>query len=146
MKAKVKFYQDANGKDLKFAIIVAKYKNKWILGKHKERSTYEFPAGHREDGENIFDTAKRELQEETGAVEFKIEPISVYSVIEKDPISNKIREAFGMLFYAEVYSFNDRLEYEIEKIEFFKNMPKNLTYPEVQPCLYKKIIEIKGKE
>ena len=31
-------------------------------------------------GENILETAKRELQEETGAIKFEIKPICVYSV------------------------------------------------------------------
>ena len=30
----------------------------------------EFPGGHREKGETIDDTAKRELYEESGAIEF----------------------------------------------------------------------------
>ena len=35
------------------------------------------PGGHRAAGENILETAKRELQEETGAVKFEIKPILV---------------------------------------------------------------------
>lgn len=144
MKSKVKFHKEIKDKNLKFAIIMARYNGKWIFCKHKERKTYEMPAGHREKGEHILDTAKRELQEETGAIEFHIEPISVYSVIDNKSLNSKESEVFGMLFYAEVYSLSDTLEYEIEKIEFFENMPTHLTYPEVQPYLYNKVIEIKG--
>ncbi len=80
MKLEVKFYNEVDDKDLKFAVIMARYDGKWIFCKHKERETYEIPGGHRELDETILDTAKRELQEETGAIEFEIEPISVYSV------------------------------------------------------------------
>jgi len=146
MKLKVKFYNEINDKDLKFAVIMARYDNRWIFCKHKERETYEMPGGHREVDENILDTAKRELQEETGAIEFEIQPISVYSVTGKNRVNSNGNETFGMLFYAEVHSFKDMLEDEIEKIEFFSNLPSNLTYPEIQPYLYNKVIEIKGKK
>ncbi|SKB25808.1 8-oxo-dGTP diphosphatase [Acetoanaerobium noterae] len=146
MKLKVKFYNEINDKDLKFAVIMARYDNRWIFCKHKERETYEMPGGHREVDETIVDTAKRELQEETGAIEFEIQPISVYSVTGKNRVNSNGNETFGMLFYAEVHSFKDTLEDEIEKIEFFSNLPSNLTYPEIQPYLYTKVIEIKGKK
>lgn len=146
MKLKVKFYNEINDKDLKFAVIMARYDNRWIFCKHKERETYEMPGGHREVDETIVDTAKRELQEETGAIEFEIQPISVYSVTGKNRVNSNGNETFGMLFYAEVHSFKDTLEDEIEKIEFFSNLPSNLTYPEIQLYLYTKVIEIKGKK
>ena len=44
------------------------------------------PGGHREAGEDILETAKRELQEETGAIKFEIKPICVYSVTGKTKI------------------------------------------------------------
>ena len=50
-----------------------------------------------------------------------------------------------MLFYAEVHSLKDTLESEIEQIELFDKIPENLTYPEIQPYLYNKVIEIKGE-
>ena len=64
----VKFYDNADDGLLKFAVIISKSMGKWVLCKHKERNTYEIPGGHREEGETIFDTAKRELKEENGAV------------------------------------------------------------------------------
>ncbi|SHI61396.1 NUDIX hydrolase [Lutispora thermophila] len=143
MNLEVKFYDEIEDENLKFAVIMARYDSKWIFCKHKERDTYEIPGGHRETGESIFDTAKRELQEETGAIDFEFEPVSVYSVTGKSRVNSKGDETFGMLFYAEVHSFKDRLEDEIEKIELFSNMPNNLTYPEIQPFLYNKVIETK---
>lgn len=62
---KVKFYETVEDELLKFAVIISKTQNKYVFCKHKERNTWEVPGGHREYGENIIDTAKRELYENT---------------------------------------------------------------------------------
>ena len=62
----VKFYEDVKDELLRFAVVIAKHDGKWVLCKHKERETLECPGGHRETGELILETAKRELMEETG--------------------------------------------------------------------------------
>lgn len=80
---KVNFYESVNDSLLKYAVIIAKCEGKWVFCKHKERSTYEIPGGHRESHESILDAAKRELKEETGAIDFSIFPICAYSVIGK---------------------------------------------------------------
>ena len=125
----VKFYDSINDELLKYAVIISKSNNKWVFCKHKERSTYEVPGGHREEKETIYETAVRELKEETGAIDFTIKEIGVYSVIK-----NNI-ETFGMLYYADIYSFNDTLNSEMECILLLDNLPNNWTYPEIQPNL-----------
>lgn len=57
----VKFYEDVKDELLRFAVVIAKHDGKWVFCKHKERETLEFPGGHRETGEAITETAKREL-------------------------------------------------------------------------------------
>lgn len=135
-KVKVQFYEDnaIEENKVEFAVILAKYQNKWIYCKHKERNTWEIPGGHREKNEGIVCTARRELKEETGAEEFTIEALAVYSVT----IGNKTN--YGKLFYSEVSLINQNLEYEIEKIQLFDDIPQNLTYPEIQPLLHKYIV------
>ena len=135
-KIKVQFYEDNTIDDnkLEFAVILAKYQNKWIYCKHKERDTWEIPGGHREKNEEILNTAKRELKEETGAQDFTIIPIAIYSVT----VNNKTN--YGKLFYSEVKEMSQNLEYEIEKIQLFDDIPGKLTYPEIQPYLYKYIV------
>lgn len=66
----VNFYEQVSDELLKFAVIISKTDGKWVFCKHKERDTYEVPGGHREIGENVLETAKRELKEETGAIDF----------------------------------------------------------------------------
>jgi 8-oxo-dGTP pyrophosphatase MutT (NUDIX family) len=58
----VKLYDTVDDALLKFAVIISKSNGKWVFCKHKERDTFEVHGGHREFGEDIIETAKRELQ------------------------------------------------------------------------------------
>lgn len=131
----VKFYDEIDDALLKFAVVIAKTDGRWIFCKHKERDTYEVPGGHREVGENIVDTAKRELREETGAIDFDIKPVCIYSVKGKTRVNEDINdETFGMLFVADVFSFEE-IHSEIEKIIICENLVDDWTYPLIQPKL-----------
>lgn len=131
----VHFYDSVDDALLKFAVIISKAYGKWVLCKHRERSTYEVPGGHREPGEAILDTAKRELKEETGAVDFTIQPICVYSVKGTTRVNeNADEESFGMLYFAEIYTFEE-IHSEIGKILFTENLAVDWTYPLIQPKL-----------
>ena len=81
----VKFYDSVEDSLLKFAVIIAKKDGKWVLCKHRDRNTYEVPGGHREPGEAIMDTAKRELYEETGLKDAYIRPFHTFSAVDRDP-------------------------------------------------------------
>ena len=116
---------------LEFAVIIARYQNKWIFCRHKERTTYEIPGGHREAGESIIDAAKRELIEETGAVEFVLDWLCDYSVQS----NNKIN--YGRVFIADVIQIGVLPDLEIAEIRITEELPQNWTYPDIQ----KKFIE-----
>lgn len=132
----VNFYDKIEDDLFKFAVIVSKSNGKWVLCKHKNRNTLEVPGGHREPNENIIDTAKRELIEETGAVDFDLKPVCVYSVTDENNFDGK--ETFGLLCYAEIYSFGE-IHSEIEKITHTNELPTNWTYPTIQPYLIKEL-------
>jgi 8-oxo-dGTP diphosphatase len=124
---------------LLFAIIMAKYNGRWIYVKHKKRNTWEIPGGHREKNETIDDAASRELFEETGAKKFNITPVCAYSVDGDERID--YTESFGQLFYAEIETLDKLPDYEIREVKLFDNIPKELTYPLIQPYLHKKLLE-----
>lgn len=121
---------------LKYAVIAARYQDQWIFCRHKERDTWEMPGGHRENGEDILETAKRELQEETGALEAEFRPIAVYGVTGDEETS------YGMLCFARITKMGMLPEaFEMGEIRGFDLPPANLTYPDIQPILYHKVQE-----
>lgn len=128
----VNYYDTVEDSLLKFAVIVTKTNGKWVFCKHKDRDTLEVPGGHREPNEDILDTAKRELFEETGAIDFNLNPICVYSVTGENNFNGE--ETFGLLCYADIYSFGN-IDSEIEKIIITDDLPTNWTYPTIQPFL-----------
>lgn len=131
----VKFYNNIEDKLLKYAVIVSRCKGKWVFCKHRDRDTYECPGGTREPGENIDKTAARELWEETGAVNYRLQKICVYAV------ENSGNKNYGMLYYADIFDFGELPPLEIEKIVLFDDLPECWTYPLIQPHLLSKVKE-----
>ena len=140
----VKFYDSVDDSLLKFAVIVSQSNGKWVFCKHKERDTYEVPGGHREAGESILETAKRELQEETGAIRFDMKPLCVYSVTGKTRVNDMGEESFGLLCYAEITEFATELHSEMEKIVLLDELPEEWTYSLIQPKLIEKYLQMKN--
>ena len=129
----VKFYEQVDDALLKFAVILSRTQGKWVFCKHRERTTYEIPGGHREPGETIQETAERELREETGAVDFDMKQVGVYSVKTEES------ETFGMLFAADIFSF-ESIHSEIESILITEDLAEQWTYPLIQPRLLEEAI------
>jgi 8-oxo-dGTP diphosphatase len=130
----IRFYDSVEDSLLTFAVVISRYRDQWVFCKHRERDTYECPGGHREPGEAILETAKRELWEETGATCYSLDVCGVYSVISGDI------ETFGLLCVADITAFGPMPALEIEKIEFFDELPAKWTYPEIQPVLMERVI------
>ncbi len=138
----VKFYDTVADSLLRFAVIISQSNGKWVFCKHKERDTYEVPGGHREPGEDILETAKRELQEETGAIQFDMKPICVYSVTGKNRVNDTGEETYGLLCFAEITEFDKKLHSEMEKVVLLDELPENWTYPLIQPKLIEKYLAV----
>ncbi|BBF42509.1 8-oxo-dGTPase Bsu YtkD / 8-oxo-GTPase Bsu YtkD [Lachnospiraceae bacterium KM106-2] len=136
----VRFYEQVEDELLAFAVMIARSKGKWVFCKHKKRDTLEFPGGHREPGETILEAAKRELEEETGAIDYQVTPICAYSVKGKTRFNEMLDdESFGMLYLAEIDSFAAELHSEIEKVILSDELATNWTYPLIQPFLLQEV-------
>jgi 8-oxo-dGTP diphosphatase len=121
---------------LTYSVITARYDGKWIYVRHNNRNTWEIPGGHIEEGENSDEAAARELAEETGAIEFVIVCVATYSVTEDT------KKGYGRLYLAYVHKLGNVPDVsEIAEIRLQEDMPDNLTYPEIQPFLFEKVIE-----
>lgn len=128
-------FSDDNNNDANalFSVIVSKHGDKWVFCRHKDRATYELPGGHIEQGETPYDAAKRELFEETGAIDFALHRVCTYGVERDGKVS------YGVLFFAQIYSFSKLPEMEMAEIIFRDKMPGELTYPHIQPFLYQNV-------
>jgi 8-oxo-dGTP diphosphatase len=119
-----------------YSVIAARFEDKWIFVRHHDRSTWEIPGGHIESIESPDDTARRELTEETGAEEFNLTCVATYSV-EKEGTAG-----FGKLFLAEVTRINILLpNSEIAETILLSDLPDKLTYPDIQPYLFRRVLE-----
>jgi len=120
---------------LKYAVIVARFGNKWVFCRHKDRDTYEIPGGRKEPGETIEACAKRELWEETGATRYSISYICIYAVMYDNTPS------YGALFFADIQKFEPLgAGSEIAQISLRDVLPDKLTYPGIQPELHEKAV------
>lgn len=131
-----------------FVVLLARYQGKWVYVRHKERTTWEIPGGHREPGEWLTDSAERELFEETGATVFTLDPLFDYEVDRSgkalpSPLAPPYPAAyfqpstrtFGRLYLAEIRELGPLPEFEIAEVRLFDDLPESLTYPSIQPML-----------
>ena len=134
----VKFYDPSFEPDvtLTYSVISARYGSSWIFVRHQGRSTWEIAGGHIEPGETSHEAAFRELMEETGALSFNLECVATYSVT-KDGITG-----YGRLYMAEVFEIGEVPDIsEIAEVTMLASLPENLTYPDIQPFLFKRALE-----
>jgi len=138
----VKFYDPGFKPDghLAYSVITARFEDKWIFVRHRERTTWEIPGGHIEEGESSDMAASRELMEETGAIDFVLYCVATYSV------ENNGNIGFGRLYYAEVARLGVIPDSsEIEEAILTDDIPENLTWYEIQPHLFRKVKDFLGE-
>jgi len=140
---RVKFYDPSFYPDtsLTYSVIAAKYGDCWLFVRHQKRDTWEIPGGHIKKDETSEKAARRELMEETGAEDFKIECVATYSVLKDGEIG------FGRLYLAEISRLGPVPDTsEIAEVKMMDKLPGNLTYPDIQPYLYQRVSEYLNKK
>ena len=115
---------------VKYVVVCTFYQGKYLLSRHRERSTWETQGGHIEPGETAEDAARRELFEESGAKKAKLYPVCDYLGV------NPPRQANGTVFLAVAEELGDLPDSEMAEIRLFEVLPENLTYPNVTPRLF----------
>lgn len=120
---------------LTYSVISARYHGNWIFVRHQKRTTWEIAGGHIEVDETPYEAACRELTEETGATDFMIECVSTYSV------SINGVTGYGRLYFAEANKIGPIPDIsEIAELVLRDSLPDNLTYPDIQPFLFKRVL------
>ena len=116
--------------EYKFVVILSHMDGKYLLSRHRARTTWETQGGHIEPGETPLEAAKRELWEESGALEYTIEPLCDYRA------ADGLGSSSGAGLRAEITKRGPLPESEIGETRLFETVPENLTYPHIAPALF----------
>ena len=121
----------------KYVVVASRYQGKILLSRHKNRTTWETQGGHIEPGESPLDAARRELFEESGAVEFDIRPVFDYWA------GDETGSASGVVFLADIRKLGSMPDSEMAEVRAFEKLPENVTYPGITPKIFRALEEMK---
>lgn len=124
-------------KEYKYVVILSEYDGRILLSRHKERTTWETQGGHIEAAETPFEAAKRELYEESGAIQYEIAPFCDYWAGNEETKEG----ASGVVFTAKITKLGAIPESEMQEVKTFEELPEKLTYPAISTALFEKLRE-----
>ena len=111
--------------EIKYVFMIVKYKDKFVLSWHKKSQKWDNVGGHVEKDEKPLAAAKRELYEETGAVDFDIVPVCDFKAYRDDGVFHNN----GRTYFVNVRKFTELPDgSEMGKIGFFDEIPENFRY------------------
>jgi 8-oxo-dGTP diphosphatase len=100
-------------------LVFIKQGDTWLMVKNKFRS-WEFPGGHKENNETVFETAKREVYEEAGVSIKNLEYVGFYRLICGHTT---------LMVTADVDELLDiPVEFETVERKFVTKLPKDLSF------------------
>ena len=121
----------------KYVVVMSRYQGKILLSRHKDRDTWETQGGHIEPGETPLEAARRELYEESGAVEFDIRPVFDYWA------GDERGGASGQVFAATIRTLGPLPKSEMAEVRAFDEIPPNVTYPAITPEIFASVEEFR---
>ena len=114
----------------RFVVVLSHQEGKILLSRHRQRQTWETQGGHIEPGETPLEAAKRELWEESGALEYTIEPLCDYRA------ADDLGSSSGAVFRAEITKLGPLPESEMAEVRLFDTLPEHFTYQYISPVLF----------
>lgn len=110
-----------------FVAIVSCYQGSLLFSRHSGRVTWETQGGHIEPGETPEEAARRELFEESGALEYTLHPLCDYAAAG----------TAGVAYAAHIKTLGLLPPSEMAQVGRFNGLPPYLTYPGITPQLYR---------
>ena len=121
----------------KYVVVLSEYQGKILLSRHKDRDTWETQGGHIEPGETPLEAARRELYEESGALDFDIRPVFDYWA------GDERAGASGQVFAARIRTLGPLPYSEMAEVRAFDEVPPNVTYPAITPEIFASLEEFR---
>lgn len=119
-------------KTYKYVVVLSRYEAKILLSRHRARTTWETQGGHVEPCETPMDAARRELFEESGAVDYTLVPLCDYCAWDE----HTGHGANGRVFAADIRTLGKLPQSEMAEVRMFDALPDNVTYPAITPRLF----------
>ena len=127
----VSFHPHTEAIPLKYVVIVLFDGDQVLWARHARRATWEIPGGHIEPDETPRQAAERELWEETGITKAALQPCCIYTVSQDERSTSEP----GPL-----------PAFEMAEVRWFRGLPDELTYPQIQPRLWRQVKRIRAED
>ncbi|MGN0743338.1 MAG: NUDIX domain-containing protein [Candidatus Fimadaptatus sp.] len=120
----------------RYVVMLSRMDGRMLMSRHRDRATWQNQGGHIEPGETPLEAARRELFEESGALEYEMAPLCDY----------QFAHGAAVVYAVRVTRLGPLPESEMAEVRLFDEMPRELTYPEAGPELYDYALRMRAFE
>ena len=123
--------------NIHYVSLISKHQGKWVICHHKDRDVWDCPGGRIEAGETPIQAARRELYEETGAMQADFHPLYIYEILSDKGLS------YGIQYFCNIQEFTALPDYEMDRIDFVNELPLgSMKTPQVHSILIQDVDSI----